>query len=68
MVYCSLVLFFLVFMGAECDAITGCKISSINIGAPVVTMSYSPTSGHAVIAILEVSSIYVCLFRMFELC
>ncbi|XP_071711526.1 uncharacterized protein [Rutidosis leptorrhynchoides] len=38
----------------EFDAYTGSKISSINIGAPVVRMSYSPTSGHAVVAILEV--------------
>ncbi|KAK4593298.1 hypothetical protein RGQ29_017422 [Quercus rubra] len=37
----------------EFDALTGSKISSIDIGAPVVRMSYSPTSGHAVIAILE---------------
>ncbi|XP_071711528.1 uncharacterized protein [Rutidosis leptorrhynchoides] len=38
----------------EFDAYTGSKISSINIGAPVVRMSYSPTSGHAVVAILEI--------------
>lgn len=42
------------FLHAEFDALTGSKISSIDIGAPVVRMSYSPTSGHAVIAILEV--------------
>ncbi|KAK4593297.1 hypothetical protein RGQ29_017422 [Quercus rubra] len=41
------------FLHAEFDALTGSKISSIDIGAPVVRMSYSPTSGHAVIAILE---------------
>lgn len=42
------------FGEAEFDAYTGSKISSIDIGAAVVRMSYSPTSGHAVIAILEV--------------
>lgn len=39
---------------AEFDALTGSRLSTIDIGAPVVRMSYSPTSGHAVIAILEV--------------
>lgn len=39
----------------EFDALTGSKISSIDIGSPVVRMSYSPTSGHALISILEVS-------------
>ncbi|RWW07075.1 hypothetical protein GW17_00029555 [Ensete ventricosum] len=38
---------------AEFDALTGSKISSIDIGSAVVRMSYSPTSGHAVISILE---------------
>ncbi|KAK6924080.1 hypothetical protein RJ641_010280 [Dillenia turbinata] len=38
----------------EFDAFTGCKVASINIGAPVVRMSYSPTSGHAIIAILQI--------------
>lgn len=47
-------LFFLHFVVPEFDAFTGSKISSIDIGASVVRMSYSPTSGHAVIAILEV--------------
>lgn len=56
------------FLHAEFDALTGSKISSIDIGAPVVRMSYSPTSGHAVIAILEVCLQYSLLFRMFELC
>ncbi|KAK9067088.1 hypothetical protein SSX86_014412 [Deinandra increscens subsp. villosa] len=46
----------------EFDAYTGSKISSINIGAPVVRMSYSPTSGHAVIAILEDCTIRSCDF------
>lgn len=47
-------LFFLLFFVPEFDAFTGSKISSIDIGASVVRMSYSPTSGHAVVAILEV--------------
>ncbi|KAI3697997.1 hypothetical protein L6452_31106 [Arctium lappa] len=46
----------------EFDAYTGSKISSINIGAPVVRMSYSPTSGHAVVAILEDCTIRSCDF------
>ncbi|KAE9466878.1 hypothetical protein C3L33_01226, partial [Rhododendron williamsianum] len=37
----------------ELDAYTGCKITSIDIGSPVVQMSYSPIGGHTVIAILE---------------
>jgi len=41
-------------MYAEFDALTGSKISALDIGAPVVRMSYSPTSGHTVIAILQV--------------
>ncbi|WVZ25767.1 hypothetical protein V8G54_004311 [Vigna mungo] len=40
-------------MYAEFDALTGSKISALDIGAPVVRMSYSPTSGHTVIAILQ---------------
>ncbi|KAF5766273.1 hypothetical protein HanXRQr2_Chr15g0713451 [Helianthus annuus] len=35
------------------DAYTGSEISSINIGAPVVIISFSPASGHVVLAILE---------------
>ncbi|WOL05680.1 hypothetical protein Cni_G14409 [Canna indica] len=46
----------------EFDALTGSKISSINIGSPVVRMSYSPTSGHAVISILEDCTIRSCDF------
>ncbi|KAK6923016.1 hypothetical protein RJ641_011320 [Dillenia turbinata] len=38
----------------EFDAFTRCKVASINIGAPVVRMSYSPTCGHAIIAILQI--------------
>ncbi|XP_077212659.1 transducin/WD40 repeat-like superfamily protein [Tasmannia lanceolata] len=46
----------------EFDALTGSKISSIDIGAPVVRMLYSPTSGHAVIAVLEDCTIRSCDF------
>ncbi len=54
------------FLCAEFDALTGSKISSIDIGAPAVRMAYSPTSGHAVIAILEVCPQCSLLFRIFE--
>ncbi|KAK6938452.1 C2 domain [Dillenia turbinata] len=37
----------------EFDAFTGCKVASINISAPVVRMSYCPTSEHAIIATLQ---------------
>lgn len=40
---------------AEFDALTGCKIASIDIGSPAVRMLYSPTSSNAVVAILEVN-------------
>ncbi|KAL9268351.1 hypothetical protein AKJ16_DCAP18001 [Drosera capensis] len=50
------------FHDAEFDAITGCKISTIDIGSPLVRMSYSPTSGHAVIAILEVRTLQTVLY------
>ncbi|XP_064984198.1 uncharacterized protein LOC135624480 [Musa acuminata AAA Group] len=46
----------------EFDALTGSKISSINIGSAVVRMSYSPTSRHAVISILEDCTIRSCDF------
>ncbi|KAA8531720.1 hypothetical protein F0562_006562 [Nyssa sinensis] len=52
----------------EFDACTGSKISSINIGTPVVRMSYSPTSGHAVIAILEDCTIRSCDFDSEQTC
>ncbi|KAK9285531.1 hypothetical protein L1049_024726 [Liquidambar formosana] len=52
----------------EFDALTGSKISSIDIGAPVVRMSYSPTSGHAVIAILEDCTIRSCDFDTEQTC
>lgn len=55
---------------AEFDALTGSKISCIEIGSPVVRMAYSPTSGHAVIAILEVCSTSqfthsICMYILF---
>ncbi|KAJ8625097.1 hypothetical protein MRB53_033627 [Persea americana] len=46
----------------EFDALTGSKIAAINIGVPVVRMAYSPTSGHAVIAVLEDCTIRSCDF------
>lgn len=52
----------------EFDALTGSKISSINIGSPVVRMSYSPTSGHAVVAILEDCTIRSCDFDAEQTC
>ncbi|XP_030498317.2 uncharacterized protein LOC115713962 isoform X2 [Cannabis sativa] len=52
----------------EFDAITGSKLSSINIGSPVVRMSYSPTSGHAVVAILEDCTIRSCDFDTEQTC
>ncbi|KAJ7952887.1 Transducin/WD40 repeat-like superfamily protein [Quillaja saponaria] len=52
----------------EFDALTGSKISSLDIGAPVVRMSYSPTSGHAVIAILEDCTIRSCDFDLEQTC
>ncbi|GAU17386.1 hypothetical protein TSUD_232620 [Trifolium subterraneum] len=38
----------------EFDALTGSKISALDIGAPVVRMAYSPTNGHTVVAVLQV--------------
>ncbi|XP_008788705.2 uncharacterized protein LOC103706397 [Phoenix dactylifera] len=46
----------------EFDVLSGSKISSIDIGSRVVRMSYSPTSGHAVIAILEDCTVRSCDF------
>ena len=39
---------------AEFDALSGCKLSSIDIGATVVRMAYSPAGGHVIVAVLEV--------------
>ncbi|GLU13589.1 hypothetical protein SLE2022_302160 [Rubroshorea leprosula] len=52
----------------EFDAFTGSKLSTINIGSPVVRMSYSPTCGHAVIAILEDCTIRSCDFDAEQTC
>ncbi|GMH14770.1 hypothetical protein Nepgr_016611 [Nepenthes gracilis] len=52
----------------EFDAITGSKVSTIDIGSPVVRMSYSPTSGHAVIAILEDCTVRSCDFDSEQTC
>ncbi|XP_030455846.2 uncharacterized protein LOC115676948 [Syzygium oleosum] len=52
----------------EFDALTGSKISSIDIGSPVVRMQYSPTSGHAVVAILEDCTIRSCDFDSEQTC
>ncbi|MED6221335.1 hypothetical protein PIB30_053492 [Stylosanthes scabra] len=48
----------------EFDALTGSKISALDIGAPVVRMSYSPTSGHTVIAVLEDCTLRTCDFDL----
>ena len=32
----------------------GCKLASIDVGAPAVRMAYSPIGGHMIIAVLEV--------------
>ncbi|XP_004288054.1 PREDICTED: uncharacterized protein LOC101299992 [Fragaria vesca subsp. vesca] len=52
----------------EMDALTGCKIASIDIGVPVIRMAYSPTSGHAVIAIHEDGTIRSCDFDAEQTC
>lgn len=53
---------------AEFDTLTGSRIASIDINSPVVRMAYSPTSSHAVVAILEVSYFLIilsaCNFRV----
>ncbi|GER30860.1 transducin family protein [Striga asiatica] len=46
----------------EFDAYTGSKIASVDIGSPVVRMAYSPTAGHSLIAILEVSALGISYF------
>ncbi|KAM1529454.1 hypothetical protein ACFX1Z_018663 [Malus domestica] len=52
----------------EMDALTGSKISSIDIGTPVVRMSYSPTSGHSVVVIVEDCTIRSCDFDAEQTC
>ncbi|XP_066362171.1 uncharacterized protein [Miscanthus floridulus] len=46
----------------EFDALTGSKIASVDLGARVVRMAYSPTTNHVVIAILEDATIRSCDF------
>ncbi|KAI4314946.1 hypothetical protein L6164_027803 [Bauhinia variegata] len=52
----------------EFDALTGSKIAALDIGAPVVRMSYSPTSGHTVVAILQDCTIRSCDFDLEQTC
>ncbi|EOA23389.1 hypothetical protein CARUB_v10016565mg [Capsella rubella] len=52
----------------EFDALTGCKIASIDIGSPAVRMLYSPTSSNAVVAILEDCTIRSCDFETEQTC
>ncbi|OMP02070.1 hypothetical protein COLO4_11380 [Corchorus olitorius] len=52
----------------EFDALTGSKLSTIDIGSPVVRMAYSPTSAHSVIAILEDCTIRSCDFDAEQTC
>lgn len=37
----------------EFDILTGCKLSSIDIGMPVLRMAYSPAGGHVIVVVLE---------------
>uniref|UniRef100_A0A6N2LAX6 Uncharacterized protein n=1 Tax=Salix viminalis TaxID=40686 RepID=A0A6N2LAX6_SALVM len=46
----------------EFDAVTGSKLSSIDIGASVLRMAYSPHTSHAVIAMVEDGTIRSCDF------
>ncbi|KOM45044.1 hypothetical protein LR48_Vigan06g035000 [Vigna angularis] len=48
----------------EFDALTGSKISTLEIGAPVVRMLYSPTRAHTVIAILQDCTLRSCDFDL----
>ncbi|XP_038721894.1 uncharacterized protein LOC120014048 [Tripterygium wilfordii] len=52
----------------EFDALTGSRLSSVDIGATVVRMAYSAASGHAVIAILEDCTIRSCDFDAEQTC
>ncbi|GAV72477.1 hypothetical protein CFOL_v3_15965 [Cephalotus follicularis] len=52
----------------EFDALTGSKIAAIDIGSPVVRMAYSPTTTHAVIAILQDCTIRSCDFDTEQTC
>ncbi|PNY03881.1 vascular protein [Trifolium pratense] len=55
-------------MHAEFDALTGSKISALDIGAPVVRMAYSPTSGHTVVAVLQDCTLRSCDFDLEQTC
>lgn len=55
-VYVVIALLMQLIFVTEFDALTGSKLASIDVGARVVRMQYSPTSGRTVISILEVSS------------
>lgn len=55
---------FVDYLIAEFDALTGSKISSIDIGARVVRMEYSPTSGRTIISILEVFLEHTFIFKV----
>ncbi|KAK9166763.1 hypothetical protein Scep_001954 [Stephania cephalantha] len=52
----------------EFDAVSGSKISVIDIGSPVVRMEYSPTIGNAVVAILQDCTIRSCDFDSEQTC
>ncbi|RHN54057.1 putative transcription factor WD40-like family [Medicago truncatula] len=52
----------------EFDALTGSKISALDIGAPVVRMAYSPTSAHTVVAILQDCTLRSCDFDLEQTC
>lgn len=47
---------------AEFDTLTGSRIAAIEINSPVVRMAYSPTSSHAIVAILEVGTDHTNIF------
>nr|CAB3494008.1 unnamed protein product [Digitaria exilis] len=51
----------------EFDALTGSKIASIDLGARVVRMAYSPTTSHVVIAILEYVAYAEGLIRAYNI-
>ncbi|KAI5057844.1 hypothetical protein GOP47_0027859 [Adiantum capillus-veneris] len=44
----------------EYDVLMGCKLASIDVGAPAVRMAYSPAGGHSIIAVLEDWTIKSC--------
>eukprot|EP00249_Psilotum_nudum_P034386 c53380_g1_i1 orf=3-1235(-) len=44
----------------EFDALTGCKLASIDVGAAAVRLAYSPAGGHIIVAVLEDWTIKSC--------